>query len=62
MSKPRNMVTRGMIATRRNAVHRDRRRLEDAAVGPWRCTGCGVAVRPGMGDPCKCIDPRRAPE
>jgi hypothetical protein len=28
---------------------------------PWRCTECNVAVRPGMGDPCRCFTPDKKP-
>jgi len=33
------------------------RRGENAAEAqtPWRCEGCGKAVRLGRGDPCKCF-------
>jgi len=27
---------------------------KDHSVGPWRCTVCNVAVRPGQNDPCDC--------
>lgn len=37
------------LASRVRQAHNDA-----ADQQPWRCAACGVAVRLGMGDPCKC--------
>ncbi len=48
----------------KKGVHRHGLRLQtvqrerDAReMQPWRCSVCGVAVRRGFNDPCKCVTP-----
>jgi len=39
------------VADNRSAAERQ---LEEDNRQPWRCVGCGMAVRPHTNQPCKC--------
>ena len=52
----RRVVSRSEFARLGNSRIKSIQRRRDAEeMQPWRCAECNTPVRPGMGDPCKCI-------